>query len=189
MIRLAVLAGSLAATLLVVLVGGVSAGKHAKGPYTGQQTREVSSLSARDIADLNAGRGWGLAKPAELNGYPGPLHVLELAGELALTDEQEAKIKAIFAHMKEQAQAAGRSYIANEAKVDALFKAGSATPAALGSALATAAHSRAKLREIHLSAHLATTPLLTRHQRHLYQQLRGYNKPGHFGSHSGQGHN
>ena len=47
-------------------------------PYAGQESRRIKSLSEQDIAELRAGRGWGLAKAAELNGMPGPAHLLEL---------------------------------------------------------------------------------------------------------------
>ena len=40
---------------------------------------DIKSLSQDDQSALLAGRGMGLARPAELNGYPGPAHVLELA--------------------------------------------------------------------------------------------------------------
>ena len=47
-------------------------------PYAGMDTRAIKTLSDKDIADLNAGRGMGLALAAELNGYPGPSHALSL---------------------------------------------------------------------------------------------------------------
>ena len=47
-------------------------------PYAGMQARAIKALSAEQIADLKAGRGLSLALAAELNGYPGPRHVLEL---------------------------------------------------------------------------------------------------------------
>lgn len=52
-------------------------GNMANQPYAGQQQRSITSLSADDQLALRAGQGWGLAKPAELNGVPGPLHLLE----------------------------------------------------------------------------------------------------------------
>jgi hypothetical protein len=61
-------------------------------PYAGQQHRPIKALSAADVEALENGQGWGLAKPAELNGYPGPLHVLELADELQLTEEQVTQV-------------------------------------------------------------------------------------------------
>ena len=74
--------------LALALTCVVTIGHAQTSPYAGQQSREVKSLSAQDIDDLLNGRGMALAKAGELNGYPGPLHVLELASELRLTDEQ-----------------------------------------------------------------------------------------------------
>jgi hypothetical protein len=48
-------------------------------------------LSQTDIESLQNGTGdafGGMAKLAELNGYPGPRHVLDLANELELTPNQ-----------------------------------------------------------------------------------------------------
>ncbi len=154
-------------------------------PYGGQDDRAISSLSAKDIEDISNGRGWGLAKPAELNGYPGPLHVLELKDQLQLSPGQRAKTKAIFAKMKARAIAIGTRYLESEKNVDALFKSGRVGPAVLARALDEAARLRAQLRQVHLAAHLETTPLLTRHQRHLYLKLRGYAGKG---SHNGHAH-
>ncbi|MCP4935580.1 MAG: hypothetical protein GY927_15590, partial [bacterium] len=60
--------------------------------YAGQEKRMIKSLSADDIAELQKGAGWGLAKAAELNGVPGPAHLLELKHEIVLTPEQIEKI-------------------------------------------------------------------------------------------------
>lgn len=51
----------------------------------------------------------GLALPAELNGYPGPLHTLEHADELGLTFEQRARTKALFDAMRVEAIASARA--------------------------------------------------------------------------------
>ena len=48
------------------------------------------------VADLKAGRGMGLALAAELNGYPGPSHVLELADKLKLSAEDKAALVAFM---------------------------------------------------------------------------------------------
>ena len=61
----------------------------AQSPYAGMQTRAIKALSDQQIADLRAGRGMGMALPAELNGYPGPAHVLETGGQ-ARTDARSA---------------------------------------------------------------------------------------------------
>ena len=66
--------------LVAVLVGAAPAAwPQTHQPYAGLQARPVKALSDQQIADLRAGRGMGLALAAELNGYPGPMHVLELA--------------------------------------------------------------------------------------------------------------
>ena len=57
----------------------------AQSPYAGMQARSIKALSEQQIADLKAGRGMGLALAAELNGYPGPAHVLEVADQLGLS--------------------------------------------------------------------------------------------------------
>jgi hypothetical protein len=66
-----------------------------QSPYAGMQTRAIKALSDQQIADLRAGRGMGMALPAELNGYPGPAHVLELADKLELTPDQRASVQAL----------------------------------------------------------------------------------------------
>jgi hypothetical protein len=60
------------------------------------QTRPIKALSEQQVADLQAGRGMGLALPAELNGYPGPAHVLELADKLGLSADQRASVHPSF---------------------------------------------------------------------------------------------
>ncbi len=60
---------------------------NAQTPYAGMQTRPIKALSEQQMADLSAGRGMGLALAAELNGYPGPVHVLELADKLNLSPD------------------------------------------------------------------------------------------------------
>ena len=50
--------------------------------YKGQEHRDIKSLSTDDIAELQRGGGWGLAKAAELNGVPGPVHLLEMEKEI-----------------------------------------------------------------------------------------------------------
>ncbi|BDW97808.1 hypothetical protein MACH10_34930 [Thalassospira tepidiphila] len=70
-------------------------------PYVGQQHRPVKSLSAEDLVELRKGGGWGLAKAAELNGVPGPAHLLELSDQIPLSADQHAAITALYADMKE----------------------------------------------------------------------------------------
>lgn len=149
-------------------------GHHAASPYGGDEAGAVSSLSAGDVSDLLAGKGWGFAKPAELNGYPGPLHVLQLDEKLKLTADQRAKIQAIFNRMAASARETGAKFVEAERALDSAFKGHAIDEATLGARVAAAEALRADLRRIHLTAHLETTPILTPAQRHAYVTLRGY---------------
>ncbi len=143
-------------------------------PYKGLQTREIKSLSEGDIDDLLNGRGWGLALPAELNGLPGPKHLLEMQTDLNLSAEQVTQITAIFDAMQAEAIPTGQELVAAERALDQAFADKSATPESLRSLIATAEAARADLRFIHLSRHLQTAPILTDAQISQYNILRGY---------------
>lgn len=143
-------------------------------PYAGQERREIASLSETDVDAILAGRGWGLAKPAELNGYPGPAHVLELAEELALSDAQRAQVQAIFNEMEAAAKTAGAAYVESEAHLTEVFRMGHASPERLDVLLAASADALARLRMVHLAAHLKVTPILNEEQKQKYARLRGY---------------
>ena len=153
-------------------------------PYAGQDRRAVSSFSEADQEALLSGDGWGLAKPAELNGWPGPRHILDLAEDLDLTSEQETAVQAIFDAMNAKARTLGETLIEAEAALDAAFESGDIDTESLDSLLAEAERVRADLRAVHLAAHLEATPVLTRHQRMTYAKLRGYDTGG---GHDGHG--
>ena len=144
-------------------------------PYAGQQARAIKSLSDDDIAALRKGEGMGMAKAAELNGYPGPAHVLQLAVQLGLTKTQQRDVQATFDRMSDAAKALGGELIAQEQTLDQLFAKGEITPDRLAAATAAIAELRGRLRAAHLSAHLETHALLNADQIARYQQLRGYN--------------
>ena len=78
--------------------------KHSK--YSGQEKRAIKSLSPEDIAELERGGGWGMAKVAELNGLPGPAHLLELKNEIELTNDQLNEIQILHDEMKERCRPA-----------------------------------------------------------------------------------
>ena len=90
-------------------------------PYTGLDQRAVKALSEQQIADLRAGRGMGLALPAELNGYPGPVHVLENADALDLNVDQRERTTALFEAMKAEAVPLGERLIEQETNLDRQF--------------------------------------------------------------------
>lgn len=150
---------------------------HAATPYAGFQNREIKALSGQEIADLRAGRGMGLALAAELNSYPGPMHVLEHAAALRLTPPQRRDIEAQMAAMRSEAITAGEAVIAAEAALDRLFASGRIDDASLAAQLRVVAAAQAELRRIHLATHLRTRASLTSEQVARYDQLRGYARP------------
>ena len=146
-------------------------------PYAGEQTRAIKSLSEDDIAELRRGGGWGLAKAAELNGVPGPAHLLELKDGIPLNGEQIAAIGEIFATMKADAIAEGERLIGHEQALEDAFRTREVTHESLRRLLARIEQSRAALRYIHLAAHLSASALLTEDQIARYVTLRGYGDP------------
>jgi Spy/CpxP family protein refolding chaperone len=166
---------ALPATLAVAaLLAACAHAPDPAAPYAGQQVRPIKALSAAEQADLLAGRGMGLAKAAELNGYPGPLHVLELAPKLALTPAQRARTEALFESMRRDAIAAGRELIEAERALDALFAQREVTPERLREQLERIGALQARVRDVHLAAHLEQTRILTPEQATAYASLRGY---------------
>src|SRR5215471_12162434 len=87
-------------------------------PYAGMQARAIKTLSDQQIADLRTGRGMGLALAAELNGYPGPSHVLEFADKLELSADQRARVQTLFDSMKAEAVPIGAKLVEREADLD-----------------------------------------------------------------------
>src|SRR5712671_1018586 len=111
--------------VLVAMLAAVSANADTPAnPYAGQQTRSIKALSPEDIDELRKGAGMGLAKAAELNGYPGPLHVLALTKELRLTPDQMREVTDIRERMSAAAKPLGAEIIDREQELDRLFVRG-----------------------------------------------------------------
>jgi Spy/CpxP family protein refolding chaperone len=174
-----------------ILTGGLTAaaqtqhhqGTHAKAmqhgsmqtsPYAGQQNRGITSLSADDREALSKGEGWGLAKPAELNGVPGPAHLLELSEQIGLSEVQVEQLQKLFRDMKAQAIALGHEYMAAEAALDDYFRAAELDDRVLRQKVDQAEQARANLRFLHLSYHHRTLDVVTDEQVKAYNKLRGY---------------
>jgi len=152
---------------------------HAQTPYAGMQGRSIKALSDQQISDLGAGRGMGLALAAELNGYPGPSHVLELADKLGLSADQRAGMQRLFDSMKAEAMPLGAKLIEQEADLDKQFATRTVTSESLRASTAAVAATQGVLRETHLKYHLATGSILTPSQMTKYAELRGYGGAGH----------
>src|SRR5260370_28599953 len=116
----------------------------------------MKAVAEQQMGDLSAGRGMGLALAAELNGYPGPVHVLELADKLDLSPDQRASIQRLFDSMKAEAVPLGSRLIEQEADLDKQFAGHTVTPDSLRSSTAAVAATQGALRETHLKYHLST---------------------------------
>ena len=124
-----------------------------------------------------------MAKAAELNGYPGPAHVLQLAGQLGLSEAQRQDVQVIFDRMSASAKPLGGELLAQEQALDQLFAKRDITPDRLAAATAAIAELQGRLRAVHLSAHVETRALLNADQIARYEQLRGYGNPQAPGEH------
>lgn len=143
-------------------------------PYAGEQARRIKSLSEADIDELRNGRGWGFAKAAELNGMPGPAHLLEMRAAIGLTPAQVTAIEALYQRMHADAVALGVRLIALEADLNDAFARGAIDAAALDAKLTAIGAVQTRLRRTHLETHLVTPKILKPEQIAAYNRLRGY---------------
>lgn len=161
--------------LLLMTVPGL-AQERLKSPYQRQAETGLRGLDEKEIADLKAGTGMGLARAAELNSYPGPRHVLDAIeqGKLPASREQRERIQQIFNTMNGDAVSVGAKILAEEQQLEAEFRSATMTEADLHSRVAGIATLQGELRAIHLSAHLVTRRILSDAQIMRYNELRGY---------------
>ena len=150
---------------------GVGAG------YSDMMGRDIKALSKEERAGLMDGMGLGMALPAELNGYPGPMHVLELKDKLSLTAGQIEKTQTLFDEVKSESKKLGAELVEAERKLDLLFKEKKADDESVSAAAEQAGILRGRLRATHLKFHLRMMDVLTSEQVAKYQELRGYSKP------------
>ncbi|MDQ3695083.1 MAG: hypothetical protein M3464_15855 [Chloroflexota bacterium] len=134
----------------------------------------IRALTPEEIARIERGEGAGFALPAELNGVPGPRHVLDLAHELGVSREQQTRVQAIFDEMRAAVIPAGARYLAALQALEADFRAGALTEQDLPGRVADVARREGELAAAHLLAHLQTARVLTPEQITAYNRLRGY---------------
>jgi hypothetical protein len=157
-----------------LVAAGISGVRAETLPYAGMQNRSLKALSEQQIEDLRAGRGMGLAMAAELNSYPGPAHVLELASALNLSDDQRARTRALFEEMRNTAVRLGNAVLAKEGELDGAFASGRIDDAGLHRMLADLGRLQGELRYTHLKYHLAMRGMLSFDQIAAYNRFRGY---------------
>ncbi len=158
--------------------GGGHAMPHAHGapasPYAGEQKRTIKALSEQEQRGWLEGQGMGLARAAELNGYPGPMHTLELADALRLSPEQASATRALMQQHKAEAQALGARLVDAERRLDAAFREQKIDESQVERLTAEIAQLQGSIRASHLRTHLAQRRLLSADQVAAYNRLRGY---------------
>ena len=161
---------------VMVVFSGLSSTALAQSaqPYSGMQTRPIKALFDQQVADLKAGRGMGLALAAELNGYPGPSHLVELSDQLGLTTEQLSSLKEMFDAMKAETIPIGENIVAQEEELDRLFAENVISEHQLKAATENIGETQARLRNAHLRYHLQARAILQPSQIRRYAELRGY---------------
>lgn len=142
--------------------------------YAGEERRTIKALSEEMIDGYMNGRGMGLAKAAELNHYPGPMHILQMKEKLRLSTEQVSRIQAAFDAMHTEAVRLGKAIIEQEQMLDHAFASGAADSVAVQQFTARIGELQANLRFAHLNAHLSAQKNLTKEQIALYDKERGY---------------
>jgi Spy/CpxP family protein refolding chaperone len=162
-----------------LLALGLLAPAFAASPYVSQADAPIKALTVEEQSALLDGQGMGFAKAAELNGYPGPKHVLELADQLGLSEAQRRATQALFERMRTDARAEGAALVEAERALDELYASKTATRESVSAQLARIETARARLRGLHLDAHLEQAALLDRHQIAMYARLRGYGSHNH----------
>ena len=158
-----------------------------RSPYAGEEQRDMKALSPDFIEGLKAGAGLGSAKSAELKGYPGPAHLLELQREIPLDGAQVGAITELRDDVRSGPIALGVELLDAEAALEAAFRDRDFDQARLGELTDRAGVLRAELRATHLNAHIQASALLNLRQIHRYQVLRGY-AGDQTGGHTGHGH-
>ncbi|TMK77059.1 MAG: periplasmic heavy metal sensor [Actinobacteria bacterium] len=145
-------------------------------PYRDQTTNEIRGLSEKEISELREGRGMGLARAAEMNGYPGPRHVLDAVreGRLHLSPEQAQAVERLFDDMGLKAKRLGDMILKEERALEEEFRKGTISEAALQRSVTRIAALQGQLRAVHLRTHLEMRPVLSEQQIQHYNQLRGY---------------
>jgi Spy/CpxP family protein refolding chaperone len=164
--------------LVLLVVPLVASAQEHRSPYAGEEQREIKALSADEVKAYLNGQGAGLAKAAELNRYPGPLHVLELSAQLRLTETEKADTEQVRDVMLRDATRLGKLIVEKERALDGSFAAGKIDEERLRSLVAEISSLQGELRVVHLRAHLEMVRILTPEQIKQYAELRGYEGSG-----------
>jgi len=150
----------------------ITSGQHGHGGGHADGHRAAQACASEFEQVVGEGRGFGMAFAADQNGYPGPMHVLELKDRLTLTADQEVKMRELMHAMFAESRPKSARLLEAEAKLRHLFAGRAADDAALRTAVGEVERARSEVRLVHLLTHLKTRDLLTEDQRRVYHEAR-----------------
>lgn len=139
-------------------------------PYAGTS----AGLTDAQRAQYLDGEGMGFAKPAEMNHYPGPRHVLQNADRMKLSSAQLAATQELFATVNRTAKELGKQIIEREDELLRIFGSQAADESRVKHLTAEIGRLQGELRALHLTAHLKERSLLSPEQVRIYDEARDY---------------
>jgi hypothetical protein len=157
---------------VMMILGSVCRAEEGSNHAT-EPTPQIKALSDSQISGYLEGNGMGVAKVAELNGYPGPDHVLELATQLGLNAHQRGTAERLKRSMKKAARL-GYWLVRDERRLDSLFAEGQADDEKITPLVQRIGSLEAEIRLVHLRAHIEMRRALTSDQIKKYEQERGH---------------
>ena len=117
--------------IAVTAAAAAASAQHGHGG-AGAEGHQMAQACATEFEKVvGDGRGFGLAFAADQNGYPGPMHVLELRDRLKLTADQEAKARDLMHAMFAESRPKSVRLLEAEAKLRRLFADRTADEAAV----------------------------------------------------------
>ena len=158
--------------IAVTAAAAAASAQHGHGGAGAEGHQMAQACAAEFEKVVGDGRGFGLAFAADQNGYPGPMHVLELRDRLRLTVDQEAKARDLMRAMFAESRPKSARLLEAEARLRRLFAERVADDAVVRATVAEVERARSEVRLVHLLAHLKTRDLLTEDQRRLYHETR-----------------
>jgi len=161
-------------SIAILMMAPLAIAQHGHSPYASQERRAIKALSEEEMQALLSGQGMELAKAAELNHYPGPRHVLDLATPLQISEPQRAETQQIYDRMHQKAVRFGALLIDKERELDHLFATETVDAQTLQHLTKHIAQLQGDLRLAHLQAHVEMKRVLSREQIDTYDTLRGY---------------
>jgi len=141
--------------------------------YAAPPAREIKALSAQEQRGFTEGENMGMARAAELNGYPGPKMVLEMAQMLKLTPEQMAATRELMTRQKAEVRKLGAELVDAERTLDVVFREHRADEAQVGRLTTQIAQLQGRIRAAHLQTYMGAAALLTPEQMQQYAGMHG----------------